>query len=256
MKLFLALLLGLTASAKTVLISDIDDTLKVAHIRSTVGKVANAFRTKNVFLGMNDLIAAVKIDSDAEVYYLTNAPVSIMKRSHTSLLKNGKFPSGKLLMRQTGVSSNDHKRIALQRIMETDKPDTVVLIGDNGEKDIKFYNTIAKRFPGIKFHTFIRIAYSIDADHAPMKGQYGFISPLEITAKLYNEGLISLDKADKMFDFHGPRFVADRQNKRSGFMYLPKWLTCRGHLSFNTLFAFAHPQKDAVRKKIQKVCAK
>jgi len=256
MKLLLALLFVFSASAKTILVTDIDDTLKVAHIRSTIGTVANAFRTQNIFLGMNDVISAVKKDADADIYYLTNAPELLMGASHTALLRNGKFPSGKLLLRPTGVSSDIHKIISLQYLIESQRPDSVILIGDNGEKDIKFYNRIAKTYPGIKFHTFIRIAYSLDKDHSPMRDQLGFISPMEITAKLYNEGFVSLDSADKIFDFHGPRFVADKQWKSKGMMYLPNWLTCRGHISFNTLFAFSHPWKTAIKRKIQKVCSK
>lgn len=256
MKLFIVLLLTFSASAKTLLVSDIDDTLKIAHIRSTIGKVANAFRTNNVFLGMNDLISAVKQDADAEVFYLTNAPEKLMGASHRALLRNGKFPQGTLLLRPSGVSSDEHKVNSLERLITEHRPDSIILFGDNGEKDIKFYHHIAMRYPGIKFVTFIRIAYSQDADHSPMRGQYGFISPMEIAAKLYNEGFLDLSSADRIFDKHAPAFVADKQRKKKGMTYLPKWLTCRGHMSFKTLQAFAHPWKSSVSSKIQAVCAK
>ncbi len=256
MKFLLILLLGYSALAKTILVTDIDDTLKVAHIRSTIGTISNAYRTKNIFLGMNELISSVKKDANADIYYLTNAPAVLMGASHRALLRNGKFPEGTLLLRQSGVSSDVHKITALNTLIQRESPDTVVLIGDNGEKDIKFYKTIMNTYPGINFKTYIRIAYSIDDDHKPLRGQSGFISSLEIAADLYKEGLIDLYSVDNHFNRHAPKFIADTQRNKTGMMYLPKWLRCQGHTSFNTLFAFEHPWLSIVKKKIQKVCSR
>ena len=98
-KLITILALCLPCFAQTLLISDIDDTVKVSHIRSLKGAVSNAFRTNNIFKGMADLYKSVAKDSGAKIIYLTNAPEKILGYSHTRTLKNGRFPKGELLLR-------------------------------------------------------------------------------------------------------------------------------------------------------------
>lgn len=252
--LSLTLIASISTQAKTLLISDIDDTIKIAHIRSFKGKLANAFRTSNIFKGMSKLYKDIQRDGDAEIVYLTNAPQSIMGYSHRKLLRTGNFPAGTLLMRQSGVSSMDHKRIALNNLMKEQNPDTVILFGDNGEHDIRFYNNIKIKYPNIKFITFIRIAYDLDPKHTPINGQYGFISPFEVATKLHEENILTTQTVDEFIEDHALAFLKDKKKKVKGKTYLPKWMGCKGHSSKRTLANYDHPLTTSLMRKVQKTC--
>lgn len=230
LKLFVTALITTFAFSKTVLVTDIDDTIKAAHIRSTIGKINTAFRTKNIFLGMADLYSELKKENSLNIYYLTNAPEKLMGNSHRATLRNGRFPDGKLLLRPSGISSTEHKVIELEKLVRKESPDKVILVGDNGEHDVYFYQDIMNKYPKIKFYTFIRVAYDLDDDKAnPTDGQLGFTTPFEIADALKNEGLLSDYALRELYVAHGPSFLADKKNETHGPLYLPEWQSCHGH---------------------------
>lgn len=250
----LLIAISLPSFSQTLLISDIDDTIKVSHIRSLKGAISNAFRTNNIFKGMADLYKATAKDSDAKIFYLTNAPEKILGYSHKLTLRNGKFPAGQLLLRKSGVSPDTHKVVELERLLTEYEPETVILLGDNGEKDIHFYKDTMMKFPKVKFVTFIRIAYSPDSMHTPRDGQYGFVSPFEIASKLYTEGLLSFRSIQHLYNIHAPAFLKEKLNKEKGPMYLPKWQTCKSHKFDQSKDSFNHYLSKAVSRKINRVC--
>lgn len=250
MKLLTNLLLVLFFSqtfAKTIVISDIDDTIKVAHIRSKTDKLITAFKTNNIFLGMADVYEKIKLhNKDAKVFYISNAPESLMKLSHHALVSNGHFPNDGILLRTKGASETEFKHIALEKLIKEQNPSTVVLFGDNGEHDVNFYQTVASKFPEIKFVTFIRVLYDLDNKANPTDDQNGFISPFEIADVLLSEGLINKTSLDEIYSEHAPGFLADKKNKRSGHIYLPKWLSCKGFTP-----KFANDSKVASAQRVQ-----
>lgn len=254
-KLSVALLFTLTTFGKLVVVSDIDDTIKVSHVRDTIDLVRNAYKTKNIFLGMSTLYHGLKQESDAKIYYLTNAPKLIMEKSHKKLLRNGKFPKGTLLAR-SGYSSDEFKTVALEAIMEKENPTEVILLGDNGELDIYFYDEIAKKYPTVKFTTFIRIAYNKDDRHSPINGQYGFVSPFEILSVLNSDGKLSNNFANDFYAMHAPKFLVESRNNEVGRMYIPKWLTCKGHDASLTLDLLSNDLQNRILKKVNKICTK
>ncbi|EQC45570.1 phosphatase domain-containing protein [Bacteriovorax sp. Seq25_V] len=230
LKLLVTSLLTVFAFSKTILVTDIDDTIKAAHIRSTFGKINTAFRTKNVFLGMADLYSELKKENSLNIYYLTNAPEKLMGNSHRATLRNGRFPEGELLLRPSGVDSSEHKVIELEKLIQKESPNKVILIGDNGEHDVHFYQEIMDKHPSIKFHTFIRIAYDLDDEKAnPTDSQIGFTTPFEIADALKSEGIFSDRALRELYVTHGPSFLADKKDESNGPLYLPEWQSCNGH---------------------------
>ena len=254
-KLLIATLFSVLTFSKTVLVTDIDDTIKVAHIRSTFGKISTAFRTHNIFLGMADLYSELKKENSLNIYYLTNAPERLMGNSHRKTLKNGKFPAWKLLLRGSGVSSTEHKVIELEKLIKDESPQKVILVGDNGEHDVHFYQDIMDKHPEIKFYTFIRVAYDLDNDKAnPTSSQVGFTSPFEIADTLKSEGLLSDQALRELYVAHGPSFIADKKDESNGPLYLPEWQSCKGHqVSMENLHNLTIV--NLVEEKINKNCA-
>ena len=218
------------AQAQTLIISDIDDTIKVSNVRSKVGLAANALRTENIFLGMADIYKAIIDKKDAKVFYLSNAFESLMLKPHTELLRNGKFPKGKLILRRIGTSSSDHKLGQLSKIIKEHNPENVILFGDNGQSDFKYYETIRSKFTQVNFITFIRTAYDVDDSNTLFQGQYGFVSPHEVANILAKKWMIFKTARTKIYQEHTNSFLMNMTRRgQKGRMYIPKWLRCNGH---------------------------
>lgn len=246
------LLFSFSALSKTVVVSDIDDTLKVSHVRDPKDLILNAFRTSNRFLGMSDLLHSLKKDNNAEIVYLTNAPKNLMEWSHSKLLFDGKFPRGTIYLRD-GLSSDEHKVFTLRKIIKEKKPTRLILFGDNGEKDIYFYERIKNSFPNIEFTIFIRAAYDLDRDHTPLEGQYGFVSPFEVAWTLDKLGLIESHSIQILYNKHAIDFITEKRNLTTGPMYLPSWIKCKGFKVENYIDGI-HNLDAYIMRKINKIC--
>lgn len=71
-----------SAWSRTIVVSDIDDTLKISYVRSLTDKVLNAPRTDLVFAGMPEPFLALQNRGDVEFIYLSNAPTWLMTEAH------------------------------------------------------------------------------------------------------------------------------------------------------------------------------
>lgn len=213
-------------NAKTVIISDIDDTLKNAHILDLIDMVKKAPRTKGLnFPGMSELFHLI-IEENDETYvrYLSNAKEWLMLRSHTRFLNRGFYPSGKIVLRTT-LGSEIHKPAALRKIMENVKPDRVILVGDNGQNDARFYHDLIEEYQGsgVKFHTFIRIVYSTAVTHKAAslyEEQVGFTTPIEIIGTLIDKGVIGKEKGLELVK------TLYRYFSFIDYLFFPEWTNC------------------------------
>lgn len=212
---FLVLMLsviGHLGFAKTLVISDIDDTIKTSHVNSWVAKYAHAHRTDNPFLYMADLYSSIQ----ADFVYVTNAPASVMRRAHSQFLIRNQFPPGELHMRP-GVFSVKDKFPMLEKVIREKQPSVVIFFGDNGEKDPIAYKLIQEAFPEIEFHTFIRWVYDPDQESRFWEDQVPFVTAGEVALHLYELGLIPQDSVMGLVQAGAIQ------------MGLPHWVDCRGH---------------------------
>ena len=219
--------IGHLADAKTLLVSDIDDTIKVSHVLSTVGKVSRAADVTTPFLGMAALYQLVVNEDpqNTKVVYLSNAPdeivgVPALKISHQTFLVRNHFPAGDLLLRD-GLFEIDHKLKALRTLIENEKPDLLILIGDNGERDTIIYDQVSREYANLnnmKVLTFIHQLYStkssalipdfLEEVGQPLKeNQTGFVTPIEIGLKLNEAGRFSTTSLEWMILNIAPAIV-------------------------------------------------
>lgn len=220
------------AHSQTLLVSDIDDTIKLANIHDLTSAAFYAFDEESSFLGMSELYNFVKQDnSDIQIAYLTRAPDWFMAKTHKRFLRKGKFPSGHYIPRNK-YSSDEHKIKSLRNLIQAYKPQKVILIGDNGEADANVYATIAGEYAsqGIRFYQYIRILYSKNDKSAQgsvlFEGQVGFVSPLELSLELERAGFIKTSSVDWMMDVIGGSFVLQRSYQAEGRVAFPYYMNC------------------------------
>jgi len=249
-KLLLSVLIivaALQASwAKTVLISDIDDTIKSSNILNRWAMIGNAYNVKHPFSGMSDFYNILQREiPELSVYYVSSALTFLMMSySHGKFLKQNNFPDGELRLRKS-TADKDFKVNTISEIILSESPETIILIGDNGERDSNIYHTISEKFPEIKMYQFIRINYPFDKASRISDEQKGFISPAEIALELYQNKL--LDKVDVVSQIisHSTEQIFD----------LPEWVNCLDHKTSLMIFAEDFSNVDLLQRKIEDRCS-
>lgn len=206
---------SLKGQKPVLLISDIDDTIKVSHILSSL-KFLRAADSETPFAGMAPLYQLISYDYGVrlKIVYLSNAPKDIlgyepMKIAHEKLLKLNKFPTGELLLRESLLDQH-HKINAIRKLVMQNNPELVIMIGDNGEKDIEIYAEAAQELTnlGIRSETYIHQLYSKlarwEVGKLPEATQTGFVTPVEIAIDLNAKKLVSEHTLDWMLTKVGP----------------------------------------------------
>jgi hypothetical protein len=118
-----------------VVISDVDDTLKITNVPSYGSSLKNLFFGKKTFLGMSELFKSYQNQTQT-FYYLSAAPQSVLSRVENMLIHGNHFPKGIFLF------SNwfDWKRnydFKYEKLIELAKSisQPFLLIGDDTQSD-------------------------------------------------------------------------------------------------------------------------
>ncbi len=219
-------------SQKVLLISDIDDTIKVSHILSYKSwDPAVAFRVLNSttpFKGMASLYQTLKNQSYSQfnVVYLSNAPskkfgITFIEKSHRKLIKNNGFPEGDLLFKDIAFDK-DHKIKSIREMVQKYNPEVVIMIGDNGEQDAAVYSQATEEFKtqGLHSITYIHQLYWSQSEKEKgqllKQGQIGYTTPFEIAYDLYLKKLVNQASIDWMVS----HVVPDIENEKSKFFWI------------------------------------
>jgi hypothetical protein len=222
---------SLWAVTGRILVSDIDDTIKISHVLDRDSALGNIPRTGNVFSGMVQVLDSIKQDYQVdEIFYLSNAPKFPVGPFHKKFLSNNKFPAGNLLL-NSGLSSKTHKIESLRKIITEKNPSSIILIGDNGEKDPSIYNQIQNEFPNLKITTYIHMAYFTEGNQRKgskiYDSQVGYGSSIDLAAHLFTAGLIKEKSYSKIVFDIGEKALNENQHSESGQLLYPAWADCR-----------------------------
>jgi hypothetical protein len=178
--------------ASTLVVADIDDTLKVSFVRSSVG-AAKYLRLQRSFSGMKEVLNELQLNSNSTMIYLSNAPKRWIGPWHEEFLNLHAFPGGALILRED-LPSETHKITQLRNIRDSLDPQKMILIGDNGERDAEIYSQFAQESPGLEIHSFVHQIYSSANSKYPGKklasNQVGFVSSLDLAMQLADRGKI------------------------------------------------------------------
>ena len=171
--LFVLLLAFSEAFAVSIVVSDVDDTIKDSRIRDYWEMILRGPQTgpEMMIPGMRDALYHILEVTNADtVFYVSKMP-SVFEAFHEEFLEDNKFPAGILITR--GLET-DFKLNNISEIIEKTKASQVFLIGDNGEADSKIYHQIENKFRkrGVKVFSFIRKAYQ--KNYKIYEGQYLF----------------------------------------------------------------------------------
>jgi hypothetical protein len=217
---------GASAEAKTIVISDIDDTLKISHVLDRVDVLDYALLTDNVFGGMSTLLRAMeKQDSTLKFYYVSNAPRDLMQTTHEEFVSNNDFPEGPVRLRESFFQT-DFKITEIRKIIKNEEPDDIVLIGDNGERDSEIYAQASFEHPGVRFHTYIHRVYSGPSAKPLKPEQKEFVTSWDLLLNLLSEGFVSRDQSLDFLNKFALTYMRESQDQRYGNIIVPLWVDC------------------------------
>lgn len=233
------------ASAQLVVVSDIDDTIKVSHVLDPDSAVGNSSKVGNLFRGMPELYQQIRLHSPGvRFFYLSAAPEALMRRFHSAFLEKNSFPSGTLLLRR-GLQGSTHKITSLRRIAAEQRPTQMILLGDNGEKDPEIYEQFQKEFPQISMRIYIREAYSSQHEESDDRGsrlrpgQTPFVTPMEIALDLKEKGFLVEAQVQSLETSYIPSTLQRAQDEdrdgETGILSFPNWQDCRDFVIPETL---------------------
>jgi len=247
---------GASAGAKTIVISDIDDTLKISHVLDRVDVLDYALLTDNVFGGMSTLLRTMeKQDSSLKFYYVSNAPADLMQTTHEEFVSNNDFPEGPVRLRGSFFQT-DFKITEIRRIIKDEGPDDIVFIGDNGEKDSEIYAQARFEHPGVRFHTYIHRVYSGSFAKPLKPEQVEFVTSWDLLLHLQIEGFVSRDQSLDFLNKFAATYMKEKEDQRYGNIIVPLWVDCRDFTwtapdaDFNLLVAH-----NLVKQKILNRCS-
>jgi phosphatidate phosphatase APP1 len=138
-----------------LVVSDIDDTLKITNVRSYYDALWNGLWGTSVFLGMKELFDGLK-PQGASFLYLSGAPQSTVDRVKDLLIIQKKFPNGPFMLSNWmnwEKSYNFKLRSLIQLSKEVDLP--FVLVGDDTEADPEVYSDFMKAVPNRSLKAYI-----------------------------------------------------------------------------------------------------
>ena len=257
---------GQVSSPVMLLVSDIDDTIKVSHVLNKFESVVNAPRADNLLLGMPQLFLLLQSrNPNLKIAYLSNAIESISGKSHAKLLQSGKFPAGTLLLRKS-PRDDEHKIKTLRELVQRYQPQGVILFGDNGERDPLIYDQFRREFPRLPMVTFVRQMYSTqDKKRTGARlyvGQVGFVTAVEPVLDLIRAKVLATADLQWMIDNVVPEILqrADYEDHsgRRGGLFMPRWQDCRDFswgMRAGFLAHFRVPGLDSLKNRLLERCS-
>lgn len=253
MRVLIALfvLLSMEAQAKTLVISDIDDTLKRT---SVLGYFTGGLRTTNPFTGLPKLFNhylcnneptdskkefCIKFrghnhSKDRSLIYVTAASGRLQMFGR-EFISRSNFPQVPVIGKEIGRDTLKFKIQTIKEIIQADKYDEVILIGDNGEHDVGAYKAIELAFPKVKISSFIHRVYDPYSKSDEKKGvglesgQVAFFTASDLALEFYVRGLISSDQLKTIAgEVRTSLFSNDEDIVEQ---VIPAWSSCRGFIN-------------------------
>jgi hypothetical protein len=199
----------------TVLVSDIDDTIKETGVHSGAHVIAGAASTLDEFAGMSMLYARwhQAATTTKKITYLTAAP-GALDTLGIQFLQAARFPgdtadvaASVVSGRSTREASGDFKARKLEEYYDAlkTKPKTMILVGDNGEQDILAYGAfedyVRKQGGQTAIYSFIHAVYEAPDKALPITSPHtAFLTSADLAVQFFDHGWIDEPTLDAVLD--------------------------------------------------------
>lgn len=159
-------------NAEFGVISDMDDTVLVSHVKDFMGRMRLMLKKnateRSPFPGIAGFLRALQKGKDGKghnpIFFVSGSEWNLYDLL-VSFLKYHKIPEGPLLLRDRGTtwdrgkyetSEEEYKREKIRHILDTYPELKFICIGDSGQHDPETYQKIVEEYPGRILGIYIR----------------------------------------------------------------------------------------------------
>ncbi len=196
-----------------VLITDVDDTIKVSHIVDTVSKVIRFLSDPVPFAGMSvlygEMLAEAKGRGHRASFIVLSGTPTLFESSVWDFLEIFKFPEPlRLITRPLLLDTQEYKTTAVSTVVEHPvmKDATIVLVGDDTEVDFAAYDAslASPKVASTQTQIYIRrvtgqASSLVTAARKSKAGALAFDSAADIAMAEFVMGRLSRPAVEKVF---------------------------------------------------------
>ncbi len=251
MKLLLMIFLiaNFSIQAKTLVISDIDDTLKRTNV---LGYFTGGISATNPFIGLpelfNDFLCNEEPTQEAADYcrkfrghnhsakrsliYVTAASGRLQLFGR-EFISRSNFPQVTVVGKDSGEDTLEYKTRTVKEIIQGGEYDEIILIGDNGQHDARAYKAVADFFPNKKITTYIHQVYNPygfykDDEKKGVEleeGQIAYFTASDLGLEFFSKGLIT-EKQLISISKEVSKYISS-SNDELYEQVVPEWSSCK-----------------------------
>ncbi|MDA9951066.1 DUF2183 domain-containing protein [Oligoflexaceae bacterium] len=216
-----------SSKAPWVVISDIDDTIRLSGGDDTWVKVRYATRTNEMtFFGFNEIYRELmKNPYGTTMHYVTasaKTPVinlfKIVKRS----VQNGGFPEGEFTGRPMFKDTYEYKMQEHKRIIQRFPDARILLLGDNTSFDEKIFVDLKEKYPEREIE---HLVHHVTDQPKFDFGSRSYVAAPDLALQLSNIGFLSKKSADSILSSWLSAYEDETLREERIF---PKWMNCDG----------------------------
>lgn len=174
--------------AKTLIVSDVDDTIKMTDVLGSKKTIVfNGLFREKAFAGMSELYNQMVKNEDTSIYYVSGSP-KIIRFRVSDFLEENNFPHEQNLILKDSIEADTYiyKTTEIKKLIQEQKPDRVILIGDDTEYDPQVYAHIQEEYPELVAGVYIRAVTNREGVETR------FFSPVEIAGLEHLNGRLDL----------------------------------------------------------------
>ena len=182
---------ALTVRDPILLVSDLDDTIKVSHTQSKLITVYRGLFRSSAFAGMATLYKEILQAHPGSQFLVVSSSPPAIKRKIENFLRLHSFPPAHLILRDwiRTPSIQGYKLHALTEVVKG-APCAVMLIGDDTEYDPEVFAEVARQFPEKVLARYLRVVRGRELP----EGSHGFFTAFDIACAELAAGRLGSDQ--------------------------------------------------------------
>jgi hypothetical protein len=203
-----------------LLISDLDDTIKISNVQSKIVTVYRGLFRSSAFAGMAPLYQEIISNHPGSQFRIISSSPPPIRRKIENFLKLNGFPDAALTLRDwIRYPSVPRYKIDALRDVAATTPLPLLLVGDDTEYDPEVFAGIDREFPEKVLARYIRKVRGRDLP----EGTYGFFTAFDIACAELNAGRFSNEQVLRV----GEAVLQAEKNSR-----LIPWFSLKPPLNF------------------------
>lgn len=222
---------GKVKSPKTLVIANVEDTLKISHVRNFWDSLNYTASTRKRFLGMSELFNSLaNHNPDFQFIYLTQSPDLVAGKNEREFLSQNGFPRGSSYSYESNSDKASRLNI-LKRLVTLHQAQRVLLLSHNGAVDVQAFHDLVEQLPNVSFFPYIHIVYSTQAisevGSALFSEQTGYVTSVELLVDWQQKGFVEFADVFTTLQILKDRILSENVETSGLFEYgIPSFVKC------------------------------